>query len=94
MPYIAKPERESLSDLTDLMEDTLINDPGELNYLITSLVISYITARPESYKIYNDAIGALESAKLELYRRKVIPYENLKIQTNGDVYETFKRAKK
>lgn len=31
-------------------------------------------------------VGALESAKLELYRRKVSPYEDQKIEANGDVW--------
>lgn len=32
-------------------------------------------------------VGALECAKLELYRRIAIPYEEQKIQENGDVYD-------
>jgi hypothetical protein len=35
--------------------------------------------------MYNDAIGALEGAKLELYRRYVSAYEDDKIKENGDV---------
>jgi len=31
-------------------------------------------------------MGALEGAKLELYRRKVAIYEEEKIKENGDVY--------
>jgi len=34
-----------------------------------------------------DAIGALECAKLELYRRVAAPYEDTKIAENGDVYD-------
>ena len=34
----------------------------------------------------NEAIGALECATLELYRRKVAPYEDGKIAENGEVY--------
>jgi hypothetical protein len=30
-------------------------------------------------------MGVLESAKLELYRRKIAPYEDDKIAENGDV---------
>jgi len=33
----------------------------------------------------NDAIGALEGAKLELYRRVISKYEDKKIMENGDV---------
>ena len=31
-------------------------------------------------------MGALECAKLELYRRVAAPYEDVKIMENGDVY--------
>jgi hypothetical protein len=32
-------------------------------------------------------VGVLECAKQELYRRILIPYEDAKIELNGDVYE-------
>ena len=32
-------------------------------------------------------VGVLECAKLELYRRMAAPYEDEKIEDNGDVYE-------
>jgi len=31
-------------------------------------------------------MGALEGAKLEFYRRVVVPYEEKKMKENGDVY--------
>lgn len=39
-----------------------------------------------TYKDLNDAIGALEACKLEFYRRVIVPYEDQKIKSNGDVY--------
>jgi len=63
-----------------------IRTAGELNYLITRLVHTFLGQKPESYQNYNDALGALEGAKLELYRRKIGPYENKKIEENGDVF--------
>jgi hypothetical protein len=59
--------------------------PGELNYKITREVHDYIRHNGESYATYNAALGALEAAKLELYRRFVAPYEDTKIHQNGDV---------
>jgi hypothetical protein len=64
-----------------------IQDAGELNYLVTELIKRYVGDHP-NYQRYNDVLGALEGAKLELYRRKVAPYEDVKIGLNGDVYET------
>jgi len=59
---------------------------GELNYLFTYWIGQYILDKGESYQIYNDILGALEGAKQELYRRKILPYENIKMSQNGDVY--------
>ena len=58
---------------------------GVLNYLITSAVDAWLGDKP-NYTRFNAAIGVLECAKLELYRRLVAPYENGKIKVNGDVY--------
>ncbi len=85
MPYIKQIHREKLSELTALIEKTVIANPGELNYLLTLLTHSYLNSGPESYQTYNDAMGALEGAKLELYRRHVASYEDDKIKENGDV---------
>lgn len=81
MPYINKMVRRHL------LEDSsrVPCGPGELNFLITTIVHNYINKYGPDYQSYNDAIGALECAKLELYRRKVVPYEDKKIEENGDV---------
>jgi len=59
---------------------------GELNYLITLLINDYITDHGLRYSKINDIIGALEGAKAEFQRRIVGPYEDKKIEENGDVY--------
>jgi len=80
MPYIDKKRREEL----DLKFDP--KTAGELNYVITNQLTNYIFLNGESYQTFNDIIGALEGAKLELYRRVIVPYENIKASENGDVY--------
>lgn len=62
--------------------------PGELNYCFTMLIHEYMnkSALGVNYTAINDVIGALEGAKLEFYRRVVVPYEDAKIQMSGDVY--------
>jgi hypothetical protein len=80
MPYIKQEVRDIITD------GGLPVNAGELNYTFTKIILSYIQLKSESYQTYNDIIGALEGAKLELYRRKIAPYENKKIQENGDVY--------
>lgn len=80
MPYITQAAREFLE-----YEGAIPENAGELNYLITTIIHDYWRANGQNYQAFNDIIGALEGAKLELYRRKVAPYEDLKIQENGDV---------
>ena len=60
---------------------------GELNYRLTCEIIAFLGLnQPVKYEHLNAAIGALEACKLELYRRLVVPYEDVKIEQNGDVY--------
>lgn len=77
MPYIDKKRRDVI-----IYPETC----GELNYMITELMITYLNHNELSYQTCNDIIGACEGAKLEFYRRVVLNYENEKIKTNGDVY--------
>lgn len=61
--------------------------PGELNYAITMLIKGYVCGEhPASYTTFNEVVGAIESAKLEFYRRIVVPFEQGKMVENGDVY--------
>ena len=80
MPYI-KPENRPRFEVS-LKE--IPNNAGELNYLITKICHEYVRKNSECYQTYNDIIGALEGAKLELYRRQVSNYEDVKISENGD----------
>jgi len=80
MPYIEKSRRQWFAHLPATLT------PGDLNYCITRLVLLFLGRSPR-YASYNAAIGALECAKLELYRRAVAPYEDAKLAENGDVYE-------
>lgn len=80
MPYIDPVRRSALNWPLPLGKTA-----GELNYLLTRLILAYLGNHP-NYQAFNDAIGALEGCKLELYRRMVTPYEQEKIATNGDVY--------
>ena len=86
MPYIKKPDRERLDPKIQELAQTINPDQraGELNYSITKLLLALKGAG--KYKDYNELIGALESAKLEFYRRQVGPYEDEKVRENGDVY--------
>ena len=77
MPYI-KPEDRWEAE----MEPTNV---GELTYKLTATVVEYLEGAP-SFSDYAEVLAALEATKLELYRRVIAPYENLKCKENGDVY--------
>lgn len=59
---------------------------GELNYELTMLCLEYLAQNGKCYATMNDIVGALDSCKMEFYRRVVEPYEDVKIKENGDVY--------
>jgi hypothetical protein len=82
MPYVTQLDRPRLDSGGEA--DTA----GELNYVITKKIDSYLARKGVNYANLNEAIGVLECAKLELYRRIVASYEDTKIQNpeNGDVY--------
>ncbi len=80
MPYIKCAERNRL-DAGGAPETA-----GELNYLITRAVDSYLKQKGLSYAHLNEAVGVLECAKLELYRRIAAGYEDGKRAENGEVY--------
>ena len=97
MPYIHKGIRERLDDGVDLLIDKLrlfnvVSEgsapevPGILNYIITRICLYWLSQSEERYTQYNAVIGVLESVKMELYRRKIADYEDIKIEENGDVY--------
>lgn len=89
MPYILKEDRDSLDyAIFDITARILAKDgtAGRMNYCISSMINMMIEKKGLSYSNVNEIIGALECIKLELYRRVAAPYEDLKIEDNGDVY--------
>lgn len=91
MPYIKKERRDELVqyDATGMYIKTRdMMNAGELNFAVTSLILDYMNGIPPlCYSGINEAIGAIECVKLELYRRLAAPYEDKKIEQNGDVYK-------
>jgi hypothetical protein len=80
MPYIPHDRRGSA-----LLDSPAFASVGDLNYIITHTLVRYLGRNP-GYASINEAIGVLECAKLELYRRVAAPYEDRKCAENGDVY--------
>lgn len=85
MPYINPEDRDELDPYIDYLIDQIdYSNIGEINYIISRLCDAML--EEVRYSKINALIGVLECAKLELYRRVAAPYENDKIDENGDVY--------
>lgn len=87
MPYIEEKDRGQYNGYIKDLANILTKLPkealsGHLNYIITKLL--HMTL-PKRYNDFNSLIGMLECCKIELYRRKIAPYEDIKIESNGDV---------
>ncbi len=89
MPYISQEDRRIYNaylyaifdHLDDLSEEQLA---GHLNYCISKICFTLFDSRPKYVRI-NTIVGALEGAKQEFIRRKVAPYEDEKIESEGDL---------
>jgi hypothetical protein len=90
MPYIPEEERKEIEYSLNTLKAYLgISEDlplGKLNYIVSTLISHLIEIHGTSYTIGNNLIGVLECAKHELYRRILSPYEDSKIELNGDVY--------
>lgn len=89
MPYIKEEKRQELEPVLQQLGLKLMNESsGVWNYAITALIRRWfasftIAGRYEDFERVN---GLLESIKLEFWRRMMVPYEEVKIEQNGDVF--------
>lgn len=86
MPYIEQSRRDALRPIVGAIYGTRLETAGEVNYVITQVLVQYLSKDRTSYAALNEVIGVLECAKLEVYRRLAAPYEDTKIEENGDVF--------
>jgi hypothetical protein len=90
MPYIIKADRKQFDPHIEELVDAISNHgfaqikAGNLNYVVSKIVWNAFDKKP-SYSFGNELMGALECIKQEFYRRKLAPYEDKKIEENGDV---------
>lgn len=88
MPYIKKESRTNIDGMIDqlarlLSEFDQDKVDGALNYTVSTLLNKLYK---DKYFDFNRALGVLNAITLEFYRRKVAPYEDVKIEKNGDVF--------
>jgi len=88
MPYIKRDRRIKYGHLIEHILYDLRSDigwcEGDLNYIISSVIWRLFDQNP-CYGNGNNLMGLLECIKQEFYRRKLAPYEDMKIKENGDV---------
>lgn len=87
LPYVKTENRakyeKALTELIDILKSLPTEEvDGELNYVVTKILKQVYPLR---YFHINKAIGVLECAKLEFYRRVAAPYEDKKLKESGDV---------
>lgn len=98
MPYVKQHRRDAIfrktvhsHGVSHHIEVEEIETAGELNYAVTELIKAFYFNGKPGYEAINAVIGALEGAKTEFYRRVAVPYEDEKIEQNGDVYPETKK---
>ena len=69
-----------LDKIVESLKD--VEPKGDLNYLLFSYAKRNISP---SYNNYKELIGELHCVITEIERRLLAPYEEIKIQENGDV---------
>ena len=87
MPYITQEDRPQYDDVLEELIGLLKEKPpesvdGHLNYVVTKVIKEMYPLR---YYHINKAMGVLECIQHEFYRRVAAPYEDTKIEQNGDV---------
>ncbi len=91
MPYINQQIRDDLDyEVERLIDKLLYLRPelrgGALNYIICTLAYRVWGLKDKMrYAAIAEAIGHVNCAALELYRRFAAPYEDKKMEENGDI---------
>lgn len=81
MPYI-DPKRREIIDRGGKPASI-----GELTYVFTKTAEEYRKTHGDRFNTFAMIMGAFLCAILEFYRRVIAPYEDNKIEENGDVYK-------
>lgn len=79
MPHI--PEEQRIPQLVAHPETK-----GQFNYAITSLINDWLLVHPFEYDTLVDIAGGMDLASFEFKRLVVGPYEDTKIELNGNAY--------
>jgi hypothetical protein len=81
MPYIKQEDRPVMDVVVNSMIAQNVKANGDLNYVLFTFCKHYI---PKSYNSYKNFCGELRQCATEIERRILAPYEDVKIEENGD----------
>ncbi len=88
MPYILQSKRNQIDNEINALAHAVERGgeftAGDFNYIVTKLMQHFVEINGKNYNNFNSLVGALDCAKMEMYRREIAPYEDEKIESNGD----------
>jgi len=82
MPYVKQERRPDLNKVVIAMSEASVKADGDLNYILYRFCKYHVTP---GYNNYKNFLGELNEAAEEIRRRLLAPYEDKKIEENGDV---------
>ena len=82
MPYIKQRDRITMDAIVSRMVQAGVEANGDLNYILYAFCKRHVTP---SYNNYKNFCGELRQCATEIERRLLGPYEDTKIEENGDV---------
>jgi len=82
MPYIKREQRPLMDTVVELMKALQIKANGDLNYILFKFCKYMVEP---SYNNYKNFCGELRQCATEIERKILAPYEDSKIEENGDV---------
>lgn len=87
MPYINPGQRKEIDKrMVDILKSIHYHTAiGELNYMITQLCLTFINEHGCRYETISKVKGVLADVSDEITRRLLNPYEDTKIEENGDL---------
>jgi len=88
MPYISKQERALYDEEIDSLVTKLLpsgNVEPHVTYIVYKLMKELFGRAGFRWKIKVTPLKILESVKFEYYRRVIGPYEDNKIEENGEI---------
>jgi len=90
MPYISQDKRVKFENIIKELDNSVIDNPGELNYVITNVCLKYIKHNGINYTNLNSVSGVLNCVWEEIKDRIMRNYEYSKRIKNGDL-EIYKK---